>query len=92
MRLQGGVPRPHPAVVSTFADMVRDGGAETPRCESWADCVVGTVEAERYVEMLGAAGFHNAEVVVRTGYRTAPTTIGAIFRAQKPETAGRFSR
>lgn len=68
-----------------FADMVWDCAAATPSCGSWADCISGTVEPQRYLDMLGAAGFGNAELVARTSYRTAPTTIGATFRARKPE-------
>jgi hypothetical protein len=44
---------------------------------SWADCVSGTVEVQEYLDMLGAVGFRDAEVVSYTGHRTAPTTIGA---------------
>ncbi len=68
-----------------FADMVRDCAAATPSCGSWADCIAGTVEPQRYLDMLRAAGFRDAELVARTSYRTAPTTIGATFRARKPE-------
>ncbi len=64
--------------------MVRDGAAETPSCGSWADCVSGTVEPQRYLEMLSTAGFREAELVSFTGYRTAANTIGATFRARKP--------
>jgi ubiquinone/menaquinone biosynthesis C-methylase UbiE len=67
-----------------FADMVRDGAVDAPTCGSWADCVSGTVEPQRYLDMLAAAGFRQAEMVSFTGYRTAPTTIGAMFRAIKP--------
>lgn len=67
-----------------FADMVRDGTDETPSCGSWADCVSGTVEPQRYLEMLGTAGFSGAELVSFTRYRTAANTIGATFRARKP--------
>ena len=67
-----------------FADMVREDAAEATSCGSWADCVSGTVEPSRYLDMLTAAGFRNAELVSFTGYRTAPTTIGATFRAFKP--------
>jgi arsenite methyltransferase len=66
------------------ADMVRDAAVDAPSCGSWADCVAGTVEPKRYLDMLEAAGFGNAELVSFTGYRTAPTTIGATFRAVKP--------
>lgn len=67
-----------------FADMVRDGNAEAASCGSWANCVAGTVEPHRYLEMLTAAGFESAEQVSFTGYRTAPTNIGATFRARRP--------
>ena len=74
-----------PAGRFQFADMVRDRAAATPSCGSWADCVSGTVEPQRYLDMLSAAGFGDAELVARTSYRTAPTTIGATFRARKPK-------
>jgi arsenite methyltransferase len=68
-----------------FADMVRDGGAADARsCGSWADCVSGTVETKRYLDMLAGAGFRDAQMIAFTGYRTAPTTIGATFRATRP--------
>jgi ubiquinone/menaquinone biosynthesis C-methylase UbiE len=70
-----------------FADMVRDGAVDAPTCGSWADCVSGTVEPKRYLDMLAAAGFRDAEIVSFTGYRTAPTTIGATFRATRPLTS-----
>ncbi len=66
-----------------FADMVRDGIAEASACGSWADCVSGTVEPQRYLDMLAATGFQHAKMVAFTGYRTAPTTIGATFHARK---------
>jgi arsenite methyltransferase len=67
-----------------FADMVRQKGGEAPACGSWADCVSGTVDPERYLDMLGAAGFQGAALVSLTDYKTAANTIGATFRAQKP--------
>ena len=67
-----------------FADMVREGADETPGGGSWADCVSGTVAPQRYLEMLGAAGFKGAEFVSFTGYRTSANTIGTTFRAWKP--------
>ncbi len=68
-----------------FADMVRDSAVDAPTCGSWAGCVSGTVEPARYLDMLAVAGFRKAEMVSLTGYRTAPTTIGATFRARKPQ-------
>lgn len=67
-----------------FADMVRAAGGDTTTRESWANCVAGTVAPERYVEMLRTAGFCDAELVSFTAYKTAPTTVGALFRAHKP--------
>ena len=67
-----------------FADMVRQDSGEASACGSWADCVAGTVDLRRYLEMLSAAGFQEAELVSFTGYRTAANTIGATFRAWKP--------
>lgn len=70
-----------------FADMVRDCTAEeggNDGGESWADCVAGTLSPERLLDLLQKAGFESAEVVSFTGYRTAPTTIGALIRARKP--------
>lgn len=68
-----------------FADMVRDGLEEvSSACGSWADCVSGTVSPERYLGMVAAAGFREAEFVAFTCYKTAPTTIGATFRAHRP--------
>jgi arsenite methyltransferase len=66
-----------------FADMVRTAAADAMSRGSWADCVSGTVEPERYLDMLKAAGFEQAEFVGFTVYKTAPTTIGATFRAYK---------
>ena len=56
-----------------------------PELRLLGDCISGTVEPQRYLDMLGAAGFRDAELVASTSYRTAPTTIGATFRARKPE-------
>lgn len=68
-----------------FADMVRDGPEQAPSARgSWADCVSGTVPPERYLAMLVAVGFHGAELEAFTDYKTAPTTVGATFRAHKP--------
>ncbi len=66
-----------------FADMVRTAVTDAMSCGSWADCVSGTVEPEQYLDMLKAAGFEQAEFVAFTGYKTAPTTTGATFRAYK---------
>jgi len=70
-----------------FADMVRDTSAPeaAPSCgDSWAGCVSGTVAPECLLKMLRDTGFSEVELVALTGYRTAPTTIGALIRAVKP--------
>ena len=70
-----------------FADMVRDATvqeSDDSAGDSWADCVAGTLAPERLLELLRKTGFEGAEVVLFTGYRTAPTTIGALIRARKP--------
>ena len=77
-----------------IADMVRDpaeGGHPTlmePDAEqtsaSWAHCVAGTVPPSCFMQMLIEAGFADVEFVATTGYRTAPETVGALFRARKP--------
>jgi SAM-dependent methyltransferase len=66
-----------------FADMARTSVGQSETCASWADCVAGTLEPERYLDMLRGAGFERAEFVGFTGYKTADATTGAIFRADK---------
>ena len=70
-----------------IADMVRDPSSpDASRCEqvSWADCVSGTLHPEVFLDALRRAGFVDAGLAGFTGYRTAPGTIGALFRAVKP--------
>jgi SAM-dependent methyltransferase len=71
-----------------IADMVRDLSTEKSACnsgeESWADCVSGTLEPDTFLSMLTKIGFIDAELVRFTGYRTANSTIGALFKAIKP--------
>jgi len=71
-----------------IADMVRDpsirdspGGTGE---ESWADCVSGTLEPDAFLSMLARAGFVDVEQSGFTGYRTAASTTGALFRAIRP--------
>lgn len=74
-----------------LADMVRDGSvpeATTSCGDTWADCVSGTLAPERLLELLGDTGFSEVELVAFTGYRTAPTTNGALIRATKPARPG----
>lgn len=68
-----------------FADMARlPTQAAEASCDSWADCVAGTLTPARYIELLENAGFKLVEQVAWTGYRTSATTEGATFRAVKP--------
>lgn len=70
------------------ADMVRD--LSRSRSEqhasraSWANCIAGTLAPDCFVRMLEEAGFVDVTFVGTTGYRTAPQTIGATFRAHTP--------
>jgi arsenite methyltransferase len=66
-----------------FADMVRTSTSLSDACASWENCVAGTVEPEHYLEMLRGAGFERVELVTLTDYKTAATTSGAIFCAEK---------
>ena len=70
-----------------IADMVRDTSAGDAACcankESWADCVSGTLAPETFMRLIEQAGFSNVGLVAYTGYRTAPHTVGALFRAEK---------
>ena len=71
-----------------IADMVRDPSTEDSACssgeESWADCVSGTLEPDTFLSMLAKVGFIDVKLVRFTGYRTATSTIGALFKAIKP--------
>ena len=69
------------------ADMVWDPSCTGHACntgaESWADCVSGTLEPGRFLELLSAAGFADAVMAGFTGYRTSTSTIGALFRGSR---------
>jgi arsenite methyltransferase len=70
-----------------FADMVRDCAVQASdgsAGDSWANCIAGTLAPEQLLELLRKTGFEGAEIVSFTGYRTAPTTMGALIRARKP--------
>ena len=71
-----------------IADMVRDTSIKDSTCcsgeESWADCVSGTLEPNTFLSMLTKAGFVDVELAGFTGYRTATSTTGALFKAIKP--------
>lgn len=76
-----------------FADMVRDSAPAAPGTgqESWADCVSGTLTEAAVRKLLSATGFVEVELVGFSGYKTAPTTEGAVFRARKPQGSGHSS-
>ena len=71
-----------------IADMVRDTSTRDSACcsgeESWADCISGTLEPNAFLSMLTKAGFVDAELAGFTGYQTATSTTGALFKAIKP--------
>ena len=69
-----------------FADMIRDETHTEPStcsCESWADCVSGTLPAKQLIQLMSDAGFSNIEQVALTHYKTSDSTIGSTFRAYK---------
>lgn len=69
-----------------IADMVRDPSMQpddSAGTDSWASCVAGTLVPSAFVQLLCAAGFESVELVSTNGYRTAPETMGATFRARK---------
>ena len=74
-----------------IADMVKDLSAgEGSRCladESWADCVSGTLDPNRFMTLMEDAGFSNVRLIAYTGYRTARHTLGALFVAEKSNEA-----
>lgn len=71
-----------------IADMVRVLSSENTACcsskESWADCVSGTLEPDAFLLLLTDVGFTDVELVSFTGYQTATSTTGALFKAIKP--------
>ena len=71
-----------------IADMVRDPSTGDSGCcrgdESWADCVSGTLEPDLFLSMLSKAGFVDVKLFGFTAYRTATSTTGALFKANKP--------
>ena len=67
-----------------LADIVREKDGEgTPCGESLANCVSGTLEPDHLVALLKKTGFSKAEMKSFTGYRTSPTTVGALFHVEK---------
>jgi len=70
-----------------IADMVR---VSEPCCSSeseegsWADCVQGTVSANKLLDIITNAGFTDAMLLELTGYKTSISTNGALVRASRP--------
>lgn len=69
-----------------LADMIREDTedkSEGDHHESWADCVLGTLETECFIRLIEEAGFQQVTLVSKTSYKTAENTVGALFRAIK---------
>lgn len=73
-----------------FADMIdiSEGACATSCCSQsssgdWANCVEGTLKKEELIEMMNEVGFVDVECTGINHYTTAPTTVGATFRATK---------
>jgi SAM-dependent methyltransferase len=70
-----------------IADMVRESegccGSELD-AGSWADCIQGTLLADKLLEVITNAGFTDAVLVELTGYKTSKSTNGALVRALRP--------
>lgn len=70
-----------------IADMVRESEDccdSVTDAESWADCVQGTLLADKLLEIITHAGFTDAVLLEITGYKTSKSTIGALVRAIRP--------
>ncbi|HAJ92774.1 MAG TPA: hypothetical protein DCO71_09230 [Gammaproteobacteria bacterium] len=70
-----------------IADMVRESDVcSNPELdeESWADCVQGTLVADKLLEVITNAGFADAVLVELTGYKTSKNTNGALMHALRP--------
>ena len=68
------------------ADMIREtaeGDSEEDHNDSWADCVLGTLEAECFLRLIEGTGFQQVTLVSKTCYKTSENTVGALFRAIK---------
>lgn len=69
-----------------LADMIRenveDELAETQN-DSWANCVLGTLATDCFIQLIEEAGFQQVTLVSKTHYKTAENTMGGLFRARK---------
>ncbi|PHQ65605.1 MAG: methyltransferase type 11 [Sulfurimonas sp.] len=51
--------------------------------QDWANCVAGTLQKEKLIEIISKAGFRDVECTGLTHYKTSETTSGATFKATK---------
>ncbi|EDZ63007.1 protein containing Methyltransferase type 11 domain [Sulfurimonas gotlandica GD1] len=76
-----------------FADMIDisendDSCSDESSCcisesQDWANCVAGTLQKDKLIEIISKAGFRNVECTGLTHYKTSDTTCGATFKAAK---------
>lgn len=70
-----------------IADMVRiseDICVSESTGGTWADCVQGTLTADKLLEIITDTGFTDAILMELTGYRTSNITNGALVTALRP--------
>lgn len=70
-----------------IADMIRVSEvccSSVSDAGSWADCVQGTLTADKLLETVTNARFTNAIILELTGYKTSESTNGALVRALRP--------
>ena len=70
-----------------LADMIRiseDIYVSESTGGTWADCVQGTLTADKLLEIITDTGFTDAILVELTGYRTSNITNGALVTALRP--------
>ncbi|NOR58116.1 MAG: methyltransferase domain-containing protein [Sulfurimonas sp.] len=51
--------------------------------QDWANCVAGTLQKDKLIEIITKAGFRDVECRGLTHYKTSDTTRGATFKATK---------
>jgi arsenite methyltransferase len=70
-----------------IADMIRVSEvccSSVSDAGSWADCVQGTLTADKLLEIITNAKFTDAVLLELTGYKTSKSTNGALVRALRP--------
>ena len=70
-----------------IADMVRiseDSCVSESTGGTWANCVQGTLTADKLLEIITETGFTDAILMELTGYRTSNITNGALVTALRP--------